>query len=218
MKLRSLVLALAIALVAVTAHAQSGVFVTMDAQQFTQQGIYGPSSVGTHSNTDRPWIFGPTYGAYYTVNHVPFFNTLPYLSKVKTGPVSVGIDARGDVYRVSEYGSTLNRADGLFSLRVAPRKPLFGSTPYVIGGFGVGHTKLPFASYYTNNLAFQFGIGADHKIAKHIDWRVFEATAGFLNNYAVNNALGPNQSNYTVSVRTGLVFRPSPPAEKSAKK
>jgi hypothetical protein len=215
MKLRSIVLALTIALVSVAAHAQSGVFVTMDAQQFTQQGIYPAVSVGTHGNTDRPWIFGPTYGGYYTVTHVPYFNTLPYLSKVKTGPVTVAIDARGDTYRVSEYGSQLARQDGLFGLRVAPRKQFLGTTPYVIGSFGIGHTKIPFATHYTNNMAYQFGIGADRKIAKNIDWRVFEATAGFLGNYAVNNGAFVGQSNYIISVRTGLVFRlPAPAAKK----
>jgi hypothetical protein len=218
MKLRSLVLALAFALVSVDAHAQSGVFVTMDAQQFTQQGIFGSTSVGTHSNIDRPWVFGPTYGGYFTVTHVPLVNQLPYMNRVKTGPVTIAIDARGDTYRVSEYGSTLNRQDGLFSLRVAPRQQFYGSTPYVVGGFGIGHTKIPHATYYNNNLIYQVGIGADRRIAKNIDWRVFEATIGTLRNFPDGGIVLPNQSNYLVTVRTGLVFRSSPPAAKSAKK
>jgi hypothetical protein len=36
---------------------------------------------------------------------------------------------------------------------------------------------------------------------------MFEATAGFLANYEVNNLNLPNQSNYLITLKTGLVFR-----------
>ena len=39
MKLRSIALVLTVALVSAAAHAQSGVYLTMDAQQFTQKGV-----------------------------------------------------------------------------------------------------------------------------------------------------------------------------------
>ena len=84
---------------------------------------------------------------------------------------------------------------------------MFKSTPYIVGGFGVGHTRIPFAAHYTNNFIYEFGIGADRKICKNIDWRVFEATAGFLGDYKVNNLNLPNQSNYLITLKTGLVFR-----------
>jgi hypothetical protein len=79
------------------------------------------------------------------------------------------------------------------------------STPYAIGGFGIGHTKVPYATHYSNNFIYQFGVGVDHNIRGHIDWRVVEATAGFLGDYTVGT--GPNPSNYLVTLRTGLVFR-----------
>jgi len=93
------------------------------------------------------------------------------------------------------------------SLRVAPKKPIYKSIPYIVGGFGIGHTRIPFAASYTNNFIYEFGIGADRKIHKNIDWRMFEATAGFLANYEVNNLNLPNQSNYLITLKTGLVFR-----------
>lgn len=199
MKLRYVALTLAVVFLSAAARAQSGVFVTFDAQQFTQQGIYLNS--GTHGNVDRPWVFGPNYGVYCDVTR------LPHLSVLKTGPVVVGLDARGDTYRVSEYGSQLDRQDGLLSLRVAPKKTFLGSTPYVLGGFGIAHTRRPFSASYSNNLIYQAGIGSDRKIAKHIDWRVFEARVAVLANYTVGAVLGPNQSNYLVTIGTGVIFR-----------
>jgi hypothetical protein len=201
MKLRSIALVLTVALASAAAKAQSGAYLTFNAEQFTQNGIYAnpaQTSTGPHGNVDKPWIFGPGYGVYVDITH------LPYLGVLKTGPVVVGVDARGQTLRVSEYGSTLNRQDGIFSLRVATKTPIWKSTPYVQGGFGIGHTKVPYKSYYQNNLVYQFGIGLDRPVCKHIDWRV-EGTAGFLGNYTVG--VGPGQSNYIVTVDTGFVYR-----------
>jgi opacity protein-like surface antigen len=203
MKLRSIALVLAVALVSAAAHAQSGVYLTMDAQQFTQEGVDLPAFPNS-ADIDRPWLYGPGYGVYYDVTH------LPYLGKLKTGPVVFGIDARGDTLRLSEYHSTFNRQDGLFSIRVAPRNKFKGLTPYIQGGFGIGHTKVPFRNHYSNNFNYQFSIGVDRKLKNHIDWRVVEASAGSLANYATGYypaGVGPNQSNYTVTLATGLVFR-----------
>src|ERR1035441_7781544 len=112
MKLRSIALALVPALtiaLASAAHAQLGAYATFNAQQFTQDGIY--ANPGIHGNVDRPWLFGAGYGVYYDVTRLPYFGVL------KTGPVAVGIDARGETLRLSEYGSQLDRQDGVFSLR-----------------------------------------------------------------------------------------------------
>jgi hypothetical protein len=203
-----MVLVLTVVLVSAAARAQSGVFVTFDAQQFTQDGYRNNPAPGS-ANVDRPWIFGPTYGIYFDVTHIPYLGTLPLLDRVKTtGPVVIGIDARGDTYRVAEYGSQLDRQDGTFNLRIAPKKPLMGrTTPYILGGFGIGHTRIPFSATYSNNFIYQVGVGADRKIAKHIDWRVVEARAAVLADYTVGAGSGPNQSNYLITVGTGLVFR-----------
>jgi hypothetical protein len=197
MKLRSLALFLAVALASAAAHAQTGVYLAFDAQQFTQNGVNAiPHPSG---NTDRPWVFGPEYGIYYNISHLPHFGAL------HTGPVVVGIDGRGDTLRVSEYGSQLDRQDGLISVRVATKDKFLGSTPYIQGGFGIGHTRIPYTAHYSNNLIYQFGIGVDHKIRGRLDWRIAEADAGFLGGYIVGH--GTNQSNYLVTLSTGFVFR-----------
>jgi len=200
MKLRSiafvLVPALAIAL-ASAARAQSGAYVTFNAQQFTQDGIY--ANPGVHTNVDRPWLYGPGYGIYYNVTH------LPKLGALKTGPFLVGIDGRGETLRLSEYGSQLDRQDGLFSLRLATKNQFLGTSPYIQGGFGIGHTRIPFAAHYSNNFIYQFSLGADRKIKSHLDWRIVEASAGSLASYTTGT--GPNPSNYMVTLSTGIVYR-----------
>ena len=134
MKLRSIATVLAIALASAAAYAQSGVYVTFDAQQFTRTGIY--ANPGPHGNVDKPWLFGPSYGVYYDVTH------LPKLGKLNTGPLVFGIDARGDVYRDSIYGSQIDREDGIFSLRAATKRAFWQTTPFVEGGFGIGHRRV----------------------------------------------------------------------------
>jgi hypothetical protein len=203
MKLRSIALVLTVALVSAAAHAQSGLFVTMDAQQFAQEGVNINPSAGSN-NIDRPWLYGPSFGVYYDVSRLPKLGTL------KTGPVAVGIDARGDIFRRDIYGTQIDRMDGMFGLRVAPKKMILRSTPFLYGDFGIGHTKTVFRTHYSNNFVFQFGVGIDTKIQKHIDWRVIDFGGGFLNAYATGynpTGAGPGPSNYLLTLGTGVVFR-----------
>jgi hypothetical protein len=202
MKLRTIACALAVALVSAAAHAQSGVYVTFDAQQFTQEGVL--ANPGIHGNIDRPWLYGPGYGVYYDVTR------LPYLGALKTGPVTVGIDGRGDTLRLSAYGTTFNRQDGLFSIRLATKNKIKSVTPYIQGGFGIAHTKVPGRTFYSNNFIYQFSLGVDKKIQKHIDWRIVEASAGTMAHYSTGYypvGVGTNQSSYLVTLATGFVFR-----------
>ena len=232
MKLRSIALVLTVALVhPPRAYAQSGVYVTFDAQQFARTGLFANPPKGS-GNADKPWVLGPSYGVYYDITH------LPKLGALKTGPVVVGIDARGDTYRASIYGSQIDRQDGLFSLRVATKRAFWQTTPFIEGGFGIGHTRIPFAQHYSNNFIYQFGIGADRKISRSFDWRVVEVNVGFLGNYgagqfsnsgtivtplgsaicgytvgttpvAIPCIANPNSqsSNYLITLRTGITYR-----------
>ena len=212
MKLRTIALVLSVALVSAAAHAQTGVYVTGDAQQFTQKGVL--LFPGTHTNIDKLWLYGATYGVYYD------FNRLPLIGKLKTGPVAVGVDGRGDIFRLNVYGSQIDREDGIFSLRISAKKPtkrflLLGTAPYGQGGFGIGHTRNAFRTYYNNNFIYQFSVGFDRPLShkyKNLDWRVLEVSAGSLANYptgyyAGNGGAGTNQSNHMITIGTGIVFR-----------
>jgi hypothetical protein len=204
MKLRTIVVVLTVALASAVAYGQSGAYLTFNAQEWTQEGVNTYITNPGSQNIDRPWIFGPGYGVYYDITH------LPYLGKLKTGPVVFGIDARGETLRLSEYNSTFNEENGLFSLRVATMKPIKGTTPYVQGGFGIAHTKVPGRLSYANNFIYQFSVGADRKLYNKIDWRVIEVSGGALANYPTGYypiGAGPNQSNYMLTLGTGLVFR-----------
>ena len=203
MKLQSIALVLAVGLASAAAHAQSGIYLTMDAQQFTQTGVNLPAHANS-ANVDRPWLYGPGYGVYFDVTR------LPYLGALKTGPVVLGIDARGDTLRLSQYGSTFARQDGILSIRVAPKSMFKGTTPYAQAGFCIAHTKVPFRTYFSNNFIYQVSVGADRKLRGRVDWRVIDASAGFLSNYSTGyypSGVGPDQTNYMVTLGTGLVFR-----------
>ena len=250
MKLRSLAPILAIALASAVGHAQQavvapaapapaprhdhiGVYLDFDAQQFDQIGIYAnPSNTptGPHGNTDRPWLYGPEYGVYMDITH------LPGLGALHTGPFVFGLDARGDTLRGQDFGGYI-RQDGIFSLRLAmksPVKKLHMVTPYIQAGFGIGHTKIPQRTYYNNNFIYQATVGIDRKFRNNIDWRVVEASASFLGSYqagfansgstyppgticgvnavtgaplyCTSNASSQN-SNYQITLGTGLIFR-----------
>jgi hypothetical protein len=194
MKLRVIAILFAFALTTAAARAQVGVYASFDAEQFNRSGLYANPPAGV-SNSATPWLYGSTFGAYYNVSHVP------YLGVLKTGPVTVGFDARGDFLRGAQYA----RADALIGLRVATKTPIKRVTPYIQGSAGLGHTKLPGALYYTNNWSYQFAVGADRKIKGRVDWRVVEASAGFLGSFVTGTS--PNGSNYNYSLGTGLVVR-----------
>ena len=78
----------------------------------------------------------------------------PPSSASSTLPFNVGIDGRGETLRLREYGSQLDRQDGYVDLRFSPKSEIHSTVPYIQGGFGIGHTRIPFAANYQNNLAY----------------------------------------------------------------
>ncbi len=211
MKLRTIALVLSVAVASSYSHAQTGVYVTADGQLFTQKGVNLPAHANSQ-NIDSLWLAGATYGVYYD------FNRLPRVSKYKTWHVAIGLDGRGDIFRRSVYGSQIDREDGILSLRIALKKPLpqkymLNTTPYLQGGFGIGHTKNAFRNSYNNNMIYQFSLGLDRpftKKSKNLDWRVVELSGGSLDSYPTGyyqGGAGPGQSNYMITVGTGIVFR-----------
>jgi hypothetical protein len=213
MKLRTIALVLSVALVSAVAHAQTGVYVTADGQRFTQKGVDLPAFTNS-KDVDSLWLAGTSYGIYYD------FSRLPGISKLKTGRIAVGVDGRGDTFRRDVYGSQIDRQDGLFSLRIAlkkapPQKYMLKTTPYLQGGFGIGHTRNALRTYYNNDFIYQFSLGFDRpltKKSKNLDWRMLEVSVGSLANYptgyySANGGYGPNQSNYMITLGSGIVFR-----------
>ncbi|MDP9038320.1 MAG: hypothetical protein M3O02_03475 [Acidobacteriota bacterium] len=193
MRLRFLASLFALVVGAATARAQSGVYAMFDAQQFTRSGLLA-APVGGQSNTESPWLYGTTFGAFYTVHRIP------KLGELHTGPLAIGFDARGTIVRTN---TQLNRDDGILSLRVTTKNPFARVKPYVQGGAGVGHTKVPGQLSFTNNWSYLFAVGADRTIHKHLDWRVVEVSGGFLGSYTSGSNV--NNSNRLLNLATGLV-------------
>jgi hypothetical protein len=196
MKLRSIVILATLAVASAAAHAQAGIYATFDAQEFTRTGLFANPPAGS-SNSDSPWLYGPTAGAFYTIHKIP------KLGELHTGPISLGLDARGDFLRTN---TPYSRDDGIISLRVTPKSGMKGGlAPYIQGGAGIGHTKVPGQLSYTNNWSYLLALGADRKLKGPVSWRVVEASAGFLGSYVAG--ANKNQSNYNVTFSTGLVVR-----------
>jgi hypothetical protein len=206
MKLRSLAVLFAfVAASAVAVRAQSAAYATFDAQQFTRNGILASPPSGS-SNSDSPWLYGTTFGGYYTFPAIAF----PHLFKLPTGPVKLGIDGRGTIVRTTGQYS---RDEAIVSLRVTPKKPIGKFTPYVQGGAGLGHTKIPGQLNYTNNWNYVFGVGLDRKLSKLVDWRVFEVSGGFMSNYVAGSNV--NNTNHLLDFATGIAIHfPSKTAAK----
>jgi len=193
MKLRSIVILFVLVIASAVANAQAGIYATFSAEQFTRTGLVASPPAGS-SNSDSPWLYGPTFGAFYTITHIP------KLGELKTGPIAIGLDARGDVLRTN---TAYSRDDAIVSLRITPKKAFFKLLPYAQGGAGLGHVKVPGQLNFTNNWSYQFAIGADRKLKHDVDWRVVEFEGGFLGNYVAGT--GNNPTNYNIMLSTGLV-------------
>ena len=196
MKLRSIAILLGCAVVSAAAYAQAGAYAMFDAQQFHRSGLLASPAAGS-SNSDSPWLYGTTFGAFYTIHK------LPLVGKLRTGPVAVALDGRGTIVRTDTQYS---RDDAIISLRLSPKSTYRIFTPYVQGGAGLGHTKVPGqAEYYTNNWSYLFAVGADRKLTKRLDWRVVEVSGGFMGNYVAGSAT--SNSNRILNFATGIVLR-----------
>lgn len=193
MKLRSLALFSALLVASVAAHAQSAAYAMFDAQQFTRNGLYVAPPSGV-SNSESPWLYGTTFGAYYTITRLPFVPKLP------TGPVAVGLDGRGTIVRTN---SQYSRDEAIVSLRLSTKAPVMNLTPYVQGGAGLGHTKVPGQLNFTNNWNYDFAVGADRRLTKLLSVRV-EVSGGFMANYVAGTNV--NNSNHLLNFAGGLLI------------
>lgn len=195
MNLRSIAVLFALAGASIAARAQAGVYAMFDAQQFSRTGLLA-SPVAGSSNSDNPWLYGTTFGGYYMVSHLPMVGAL------HTGPVAVGVDGRGTIVRTN---TPYSRDDATISIRVATRNTFATVKPYVQGGAGVGHTKVPGQTNFTNNWSYIFAVGADRKLNKMVDWRVFDVSGGFMGDYVAGSNV--NNSNHILNFATGVVVR-----------
>lgn len=140
-------------------------------------GSIAKAQVGIYGKFDYTRYSASNSGALnYVGGGVGVYDDLVHL-----GPLSLGLDLRGDLSSESKlyYRSLLG------GVRVAFRVPLVSLRPYVQGSIGVGGTKPKdsFAvgisnAHYSNKLTYEGLVGADLGVLPHVDWRVIELGGG----------------------------------------
>jgi hypothetical protein len=144
-----------------------------------QIGVYAAFSATKLSVANTSWIYGPTFGAYYTTVHLPVLN--------------FGVDARGSVLGGS--GVTQVKS-GLIGPRVVAHLPIVPLKPYVEGLVGAGQVQV--AGTSSTHLEYGLAGGVDFTFFPRLDWRVVDYQYG-----SFNGLNGGNQK----TISTGLIFR-----------
>ena len=211
MKLRFLVVCLAIVLMNLPAFAQDNPS-PVNASTASTTGV-GSGDVGLYVNpigigirnsqpdtgvfaflgdgTTKRTFFGADIGGY-----VDFFHAQKY---------DAGLDIRDVI--VSANNARLNSF--MVGGRVAAKPIAEKFKPYAQLSVGVGSSKAPHSNVRVSK--FQFGIygGLDYTLSKHVDFRAFELGYGSVSTINSGNFNGamtfPNSSLFSVSA--GLVFR-----------
>jgi|SRR5271168_2481429 len=211
MKLRSLVLCLALALLNLAVRAQDNPSTVTPSTASsinvgsTDVGLY-VNPVGTHitnsvpdtgvfaflgDNTTARWFYGVNIGGYVNFFHDPKFDA--------------GIDIRDSI--VTGNNARLNSF--MVGGRILPKPIAEVFKPYLQLSVGVGSSKPPTSPIKQSK--FEFGIygGLDYTLSKHVDFRAVELGYGAVStinsgNYGANVSF-PNSRLFSVS--SGLVFR-----------
>ena len=191
MKLRHLVVVVALSLAAAAAQAQVGLYIN---PVFDHISNSTPDS-GTFSflgpNTTSRMFYGVDLGGYYDFFH--------------GAKVNGGVDVREVMVR----GNNAGLKSFLVGARLSSHPFKAPIKPYVQASIGVGSSHAP-----TNALAIkkaQYGlfVGADYTLAKHVDWRVAEVGYGSVTTVSSETVGGTVSlpSDSVLSFSTGFVFR-----------
>jgi hypothetical protein len=173
MKLRFLLLALAIIFVASGARAQGGLYfnpiVTIVHNSTADTGTY--AFLG--DNQTQQIFGGVMFGGYYEVYHMP--------------KLDFGLDLRDEI----EHGNNAGLNNLLFGPRVTYHPTNSKLKPYLQIAIGDGHTHAPHNPMAYSKLELGAMIGVDRPINRHIDWRVVEigyTNLQTINSYQVNGS------------------------------
>jgi hypothetical protein len=190
MRLRFVLLALALAAVTVGAEAQAGLYLNPVVTHITiptaDSGVFAFLGNGVTSR----WFGGVDFGGYYNFMHQPGFD--------------FGVDVREMI--VHGNNASLN------SFMVSPRfeaKGLPRLRPYAQFAVGAGSSKAELSSVRTTKFEYGIFVGADYPLNKHVDFRAIELGYGSVTpvSSAIYNPQLPLQSASLFNISTGLVFR-----------
>lgn len=190
MRLRFVLPALALAVVAVSAQAQIGVYLNpVVTRVHISQPDSGPFAF-LGDNTTTRYFGGVAMGGYYNFSHQPGFD--------------FGVDVRDTI--VHNNNASLNT----FSLAARLQaKQWHAVKPYVQLAIGAGTSKSQQSQLHTTRAEYGIFGGLDHALSKHIDFRIVEVGYGSVSTtssaiYGSGTTI-PDASLFNIS--SGLVFR-----------
>jgi hypothetical protein len=193
MKLRHLVVVVALSLASVAARAQVGLYLNPVFDHIsTSTADTGPFAFLGPNVTSR-MFYGADFGGYYDFFHRP--------------KVNAGVDIREVLVR----GNNAALKTFLVGAHVASAKNLaiLPIRPYAQASIGVGSSHAPDNGLAVKKAQYGIFVGADHALTPHIDWRIAEVGYGSVSAVSSQN-VGDTASIPSVSVlslSTGFVFR-----------
>jgi hypothetical protein len=193
MKLRHLVVVVALSLVSVAARAQVGLYLNPVFDHIsTATADTGPFAFLGPNTTSR-MFYGADFGGYYDFFHRPKLNA--------------GMDVREVLVR----GNNAALKTFLVGAHVASAKPLarIPIRPYAQLSVGVGSSHSPSNALAISKVQYGIFVGADHALTPHIDWRVAEIGYGSVTTVSSQTVGGTVSlpSDSVISFSTGFVFR-----------
>jgi hypothetical protein len=191
MRLRFVLPALALAVVAASAKAQKiGVYLNpVVTRVHISQTDTGPFAFLGENTTTR-FFGGVDIGGYYNFAHQPGFD--------------VGADVRDTI--VHSNNASLNTFMVALKLQGHPWK--LGVKPYVQLGIGAGTTKAEVSLVHTTKAEYGIFGGLDHPLNRHVDFRVIELGYGSVTttSSAIYGGPTPIPAASLIHISSGLVF------------
>jgi hypothetical protein len=162
------------------AHAQLGIYGTLNATKVINP-VSTQSNIQNAINTGY-WSTGGEVGVYYDFWRI--------------GPISVGSDLR--------VSGASQAKLGLFGARVALHPTPLPFKPYVEGLVGVANSTNAY-NLSSTDLAWEIAGGVDYSLIPHIDLRVLEFGGGQISTSATTTPT-PTRSLYTISTGFAIHF------------
>jgi hypothetical protein len=196
MKLRHLVVVVALSLCAVAAQAQVGVYLNPVFNHISTSTADTGTFAFLGPNVTSRMFYGLDIGGYYDFFHGSKFNG--------------GVDIRD----VITHGNNAELKSFLVGARLVAAKPLnvpvIPFKPYVQASIGVGSSHAPDNALNISKVQYGIFVGADHTLAKHVDWRIAEIGYGSVttvSSQTVGGTVTNLPSDSVLSLSTGFVFR-----------
>ena len=197
MKLRHLVPAAALILVAVAAHAQTqgnvGLYLNPVAVRISNSVVDNSSFSFLGKNSTSQVFYGFDMGGYYDFFHA--------------GKLAAGMDLRFS----DQHAANAGIREYMFGLRVSGSPFSRPIKPYIEAAFGEGSTKPQAGTVRVGKPTYGVYGGVDYTLARHIDLRAIEIGYGSLT--TVSSATVGSGGNVAIpsskllSFSSGFVFR-----------